>query len=193
MKALQKGFTLIELMIVVAIIGILAAVALPAYNNYTNKARYSEMVMAVSPIKTALSVCAQEGSCTNSPSAGTVNWNAASSTGADKLAVLGDDPSTPAVAETTFELSALSIPLPSANGKVVQTAYDASGNLDPAKWNVTGHGTNQLSITGVPQAVGSIAAADTLIFTATVDANANVSYNIDPNSGCKKKSGGAIC
>ena len=54
-----KGFTLIELMIVVAIIGILAAVALPAYQSYTSKARYSEVVLASSPYKTAIEVCAQ--------------------------------------------------------------------------------------------------------------------------------------
>ena len=54
-----KGFTLIELMIVVAIIGILAAVALPAYQNYTDKARYTEVVQAASAYKTALEVCAQ--------------------------------------------------------------------------------------------------------------------------------------
>ncbi|MGB0894118.1 MAG: pilin [Parashewanella sp.] len=60
-KPLQsaKGFTLIELMIVVAIIGILAAVALPAYNNYTDKARYTEVVQAASAYKTAIEVCAQ--------------------------------------------------------------------------------------------------------------------------------------
>lgn len=187
MKALQKGFTLIELMIVVAIIGILAAVALPAYNNYTNKARYSEMVMAVSPIKTALSVAAQDGSGVTAGA-----WNP-QGTGADRLAVLGDDPSTPLVTETTFVVSELTIPLPTANGKVVQTAYDAAGALVAAQWNVTGHGSQTLVITGTPQAVGGILAADTLIFNATVDAQANVSYNIDPNSGCKKKSGGAIC
>lgn len=60
MKAqMQKGFTLIELMIVVAIIGILAAIALPAYQDYTNKARASEIVLAASSARTCVSEIVQ--------------------------------------------------------------------------------------------------------------------------------------
>jgi type IV pilus assembly protein PilA len=55
MKAMQKGFTLIELMIVVAIIGILAAVALPAYQDYTIRAKVSELLLAASSQRTQLS------------------------------------------------------------------------------------------------------------------------------------------
>jgi type IV pilus assembly protein PilA len=54
MKQMQKGFTLIELMIVVAIIGILAAVALPAYQDYTVRARMSEVLLAASGMKTTV-------------------------------------------------------------------------------------------------------------------------------------------
>ena len=64
MKQIQKGFTLIELMIVVAIIGILAAVAIPAYSNYTAKAHFAEVVSMTSAIKTAVEACVADGSCT---------------------------------------------------------------------------------------------------------------------------------
>jgi type IV pilus assembly protein PilA len=61
-KKVEAGFTLIELMIVVAIIGILAAVAIPAYSDYTSKAKAANAATAADPYKTAVAMCAQEGS-----------------------------------------------------------------------------------------------------------------------------------
>jgi type IV pilus assembly protein PilA len=61
-RSMQKGFTLIELMIVVAIIGILAAVALPAYQDYTVRAKVSEVILAASSAKTAVAEAAQVNS-----------------------------------------------------------------------------------------------------------------------------------
>jgi type IV pilus assembly protein PilA len=80
-RQLQQGFTLIELMIVVAIIGILAAVALPAYQDYTKRAKMSEVVLAASACRTTITEVYQTGSITN-PGAG--NWGCESTTAASK-------------------------------------------------------------------------------------------------------------
>ena len=60
LKQTQKGFTLIELMIVIAIIGILAAVAVPQYGQYTKRAKFGEVISSTNVIKTAISVCLNE-------------------------------------------------------------------------------------------------------------------------------------
>ena len=82
MKKIQQGFTLIELMIVIAILGILMAIAIPAYRDYTIRAKVSEGVLAVAPGKLAVSETASSlGGLGNVTSANAgFSWSAATST-----------------------------------------------------------------------------------------------------------------
>lgn len=105
----QNGFTLIELMIVIAIIGILAAIAVPQYQTYTNKAKFSEVVTAAGPFKAGVELCYLDTgayACQGTtgeipPNATTANGNVASVTVSSTTGVItatasGSIPVTPA-------------------------------------------------------------------------------------------------
>ena len=102
MKKVQQGFTLIELMIVIAIIGILAAVALPAYQDYTIRAKASEVVLAASACRTSITEVVQ--SSTALPDAN--EWGCESSTSTSKYVASIVTDATGLVTVTSQELGA---------------------------------------------------------------------------------------
>ncbi|MGC7589622.1 prepilin peptidase-dependent pilin [Bisgaard Taxon 46] len=82
---IQKGFTLIELMIVIAIVAVLATVAIPSYQNYTKKAAISELIQAAAPYRAEVELCIYNTGAKESCDAGTNGIQAANNTGKKHL------------------------------------------------------------------------------------------------------------
>lgn len=130
----QQGFTLIELMIVVAIIGILAAVALPAYQDYTARAKGTELMLAASTARTCASEKAQVG---QSPDDCDTGFTATKYVSGLTVSAAG-------VIEATGQddMAGLSIILTPQNGTAAAAATDFTGGFTISEWVCTG------SITG---------------------------------------------
>jgi type IV pilus assembly protein PilA len=135
MKTMQKGFTLIELMIVVAIIGILAAVAVPAYQDYTVKSKVSEAASLGAAVKTAIEVAFSEGNAlTAIPGPSTLGVNTSTEYNGKYVSYVTYDTASGTV---TVELRGTWASLPStvAGSTVTYSPADQGGNL---KWTVGG-------------------------------------------------------
>jgi len=150
MKRIQQGFTLIELMIVVAIIGILAAVALPAYQDYTLRAKMTEVILAASACRTSITEVYQSGSSATAPGAN--NWGCEVSVGTATATKYVQSISTDinglvSVAIQNFSNSNLTDGLivtlaPMKNTTTLATTADIGNSLNTWRCGSTTDGTN---------------------------------------------------
>ena len=134
MKNVQKGFTLIELMIVVAIIGILAAVAIPAYQDYTTKAKIQEGVSMSAPIRTAIGIACSEGSLAGATATTTLGLSAMSAYTGTYVRSMALDTSVGTAPKLTIAYNAIGSAVP-AGGTVIYLGTCSSTGL---KWTITG-------------------------------------------------------
>ena len=148
MQKVQQGFTLIELMIVVAIIGILAAVALPAYQDYTVRAKVTELILAADTCKNAITESSQTG-LTTAPGANGFGCESASATSHYVASVTTDAtgvitvlaqnissavPSTAGITLTPYSDAALT-------AQMAATGYTSGTNTPVAGWKCAGTAT----------------------------------------------------
>jgi len=136
----QAGFTLIELMIVVAIIGILAAVAIPAYSDYTLKAKIGSAMSVADSVKTAIGVCVQENNkqagCTPNAAGAPLGMPVFNPTKeVSAVAFAPDDSGANAAGVLTMTLTELGKGVP-AGSTITFTACGLSGGKTNVTWNI---------------------------------------------------------
>ncbi len=171
MFAKQRGFNLIELMLIWGITVIIAAVAIPAYSNYTNKERFKEVILEASVAKFAIKVCSADASCL---SKGKINL------------------------ESSKERPVPTIPCIGAGGGLWGEGADNNGNLclsQPGRKALSVSYTEEGVITVTANAGyfgGTEGQPDaTYVLTPKVDEKGNIEW--DRSGSCKTRAGGAIC